>query len=58
MTKQIVWKRTVIGYYNVRNAGGTDIIATLSPTALAKVIGQVPVGQIGCAEVEVSALCA
>jgi hypothetical protein len=58
MTKQITYTRTLLGFYNIRHAGNTDIIATLSPTALAKVIGQVPVGQIGTAEVEVSVLCA
>lgn len=58
MTQQITYTRTLIGFYNVRHAGSAEIIATLSPTALAKVIGQVPVGKLGTAEVEVSALCA
>lgn len=52
MTQQILWKRTVVGFYNVRPAGKEEIIATLSPQQMTSLLGMEPVGTYGAAEVK------
>ncbi|UAT30032.1 hypothetical protein K7T73_15955 [Bacillus badius] len=51
MTKQIKYKRTVVGFYNVREAGSDVVIATLSPSDMAALLGFKPAGWAGCAEI-------
>lgn len=47
---QVVWKRTIVGFYNLRKAGSDEIIATVSPAEMTSLLGYKPAGLMGCAE--------
>ncbi|WP_414053879.1 hypothetical protein ACMGE6_11435 [Macrococcus equi] len=54
--KQFTFKRTVVGFYNLREAGQEKIIATLPLEAMKKLVEGFTGASIGCFEADIKDL--
>lgn len=52
--KQFTFKRTVVGFYNLREAGKEQIIATLPLDAMKKLVNGFTGSSIGCFEADMN----
>lgn len=54
--KQFTFKRTVVGFYNLREAGKEEIIATIPLEAMKKLVVGFTGSSIGCFEADINEL--